>query len=364
MTRACGRDDGTVAQQTESVRYAAARAVSVNDMTLKRRSTRPVFTPVLAGLCAVSVTSLAALTACSSDDGDGADRSTGDTVTFDYAGRQVEIPADPQRVVCIETRLCPEFAEITGLNLVATPEITAESAEDNVVNDDLPDSVTRYAFDTTAPDAEAVADLDPDLIITTAAWFDTYDNEQQSRLEGIAPVLGLDGDLARTSDEADSTDAWLDPLLDQAEQLGRRADAEASIEDYHRTVEEGAARLDDYEGATVAVVALQDDQFVLEDENLVPEVLTDLGFSVLTDSGSREPDGSLKLYSRENLNILADADVILVQNPDSPVAEDTLWKRLPAVVDGTTPQLLYNHRAGYSKVGANFAEYVVDQLTS
>lgn len=337
-------------------------------MTIRRRFTGRL----LAGLCAVSLTSLTALTACATDDGDSGDSgtsgtdATADTITFDYAGQQVEIPADPQRVVCIETRLCPEFAEITGLNLVATPEITAESAKDNVVNDDLPDSVARYPFDTTAPDAEAVADMKPDLIITTAAWFDTYDSEQQERLEGIAPVLGLDGDLTSMSEaeEAENTDAWLEPLLDQAEQLGKREDAEQSIADYHRVVDDGRSTLSDYAGKTVAVVALQDDQFVLEDENLAPEVLTDLGFSLLTDSGSREPDGSLRLYSKENLNILTAADVILVQNPDSPVADDALWKRLPAVVDGKTPQLLYNHRAGYSKVGADFAEYVVEQLSA
>lgn len=353
------------AQRTELVvqtpqvgRHTHHGDISLSTMTLRRRFTGPL----LASLCAVS---LAVLSACSTDDGDtGTGAGSGaDTITFDYAGQQVEIPADPQRVVCIETRLCPEFAEITGLNLVATPEIPVESAEDNVVNDDLPDSVTRYSFDTTAPDAEAVADLDPDLIITTAAWFDTYKREQQERLEGIAPVLGLDGDLTSTSATA-GDDAWLAPLLDQAEQLGKREDAEQSIQEYHRTVDEGAERLADYEGKTVAVVALQDDQFVLEDENLVPEVLTDLGFSLLTDSGSREADGSLKLYSKENLNILADADVILVQNPDSTIADDAIWKRLPAVVDGKTPQLLYNHRAGYSKVGANFAEYIVDQLTA
>ncbi|MGN0095158.1 MAG: ABC transporter substrate-binding protein [Corynebacterium sp.] len=337
-------------------------------MTPRRRFTGRLLT----GVCAVSLTSLTVLTvltACATD-GDGHSGTSGtdaaDTITFDYAGRQVEIPADPQRVVCIETRLCPEFAEITGLNLVATPEITAESAEDNVVNDDLPDSVTRYPFDTTAPDAEVVADMEPDLIITTAAWFDTYDSEQQERLEGIAPVLGLDGDLTSESEAegAENSDAWLQPLLDQAEQMGRRDDAEQSIADYHHVIDEGRSTLSAYEGKTVAVVALQDDQFVLEDENLAPEVLTDLGLSLLTDSGSREPDGSLRLYSKENLNILTEADVILVQNPDSPVADDALWKRLPAVMDGKTPQLLYNHRAGYSKVGADFAEYVVEQLSA
>lgn len=318
--------------------------------------------PLLAGLCAVSLTALAA---CSSDEDSATGGDSGaDTITFDYADQQVEIPADPQRVVCIETRPCPEFAEITGLNLVATPEITAESAQNNVVNDDLPDTVTRYDFNTTDPDAEAVADMDPDLIITTAAWFDTYDSEQQQRLEEIAPVIGLDGDLARDAGASSlGDDAWLEPLLDQAEQIGKREEAEQSIADYHRVVEAGAEELGEYAGQTVAIVALQDDQFVLEDENLAPEVLIDLGFTVLTDSGSREADGSLRMYSKENLNILTEADVILVQNPDSAVADDTIWKNLPAVVDDKTPQLLYNHRAGYSKVGADFADYVVDQLT-
>ncbi|MDN5723865.1 MAG: Fe3+ citrate-binding protein, partial [Corynebacterium sp.] len=72
---------------------------------------------VLAGVTAAL---LSTTVACGSDDGnDSADG--GDTTTFSYGGVTVDIPTDPQRVVCIETRLCPEFAEITGMNLVATP---------------------------------------------------------------------------------------------------------------------------------------------------------------------------------------------------------------------------------------------------
>lgn len=305
---------------------------------------------VLAGVTAAL---LSTTVACGSDDGnDSADG--GDTTTFSYGGVTVDIPTDPQRVVCIETRLCPEFAEITGMNLVATPEISAESAKDNVVNDELPDSVEKFEFNFNQPDPEAAANMDPDMLMTVAAWFDYYDSETQDKLEAIAPVLRISGAPDKDAD-------WLQPLVDQAEQIGKKAEAEQSIADYNATIYRLAQTVNGG-GQTVAVVSLQDDQFVLEDEDLPIEVLTDLGFTLLTAPDNREADGSLHMYSKENLNILQDADVIFVQNPDNALSNDVLWKRLPAVANGKTPQLLYNHRAGFSKVGANFAEYVAEQL--
>ena len=172
---------------------------------------------VLAGVTAAL---LSTTVACGSDDGnDSADG--GDTTTFSYGGVTVDIPTDPQRVVCIETRLCPEFAEITGMNLVATPEISAESAKDNVVNDELPDSVEKFEFNFNQPDPEAAANMDPDMLMTVAAWFDYYDSETQDKLEAIAPVLRISGAPDKDAD-------WLQPLVDQAEQIGKKAEAEQS----------------------------------------------------------------------------------------------------------------------------------------
>lgn len=116
------------------------------------------------------------------------------------------------------------------MNLVATPEISAESAKDNVVNDELPDSVEKFEFNTTQPDPEAVANLAPDMLLTVAAWFDYYDSEMQDKLEAIAPVLRISG----VPDE--NTD-WLQPLVEQAELIGKKAETEQSIADYNSTID-------------------------------------------------------------------------------------------------------------------------------
>ena len=290
------------------------------------------------------------MTACSSD-GDGGAAATGDTRTFTYRDVSVDIPTDPQRVVCIETRLCPEFAEITGMNLVATPDLDGDSS---IVYDKLPDSVELFHFHAAQP--EALATFDPDLVMTTSAWFDTYDSEVQERLEGIAPVLPLAGDIEDTRGED-----WLQILTDQADQLGKRAEAEQSIDEYKATVDE-VSKVVGADGKTAAAVVLSDDQFGIIDDSLSNKVLEDLGFTLLTRSDSVEADGSVHMYSKENLSILQDADVIFVQNPDEAMHDDVLWKKLPAVAAGKAPALSYYHRSGLTIAGANFAEYVAEQL--
>jgi hypothetical protein len=177
---------------------------------------------------------------------------------------------------------------------------------------------------------------------------------------GVAAATLLTVTACSSGDNPAEDAEWPQPLVDRADQIGRKAEAEQSIADYNATIDRLSPTVR-IEGMTVAVVSLQDDQFVLEDEDQPIEVPTDPGFTLLTDSGNREADGSFQFYSRENLNILQVADVIFVQNPDNVLSDDVLWKRLPAVVAGRTPQLLYNHRAGFPKVGANFAEYVAEQ---
>ncbi|WP_297006084.1 ABC transporter substrate-binding protein [uncultured Corynebacterium sp.] len=116
------------------------------------------------------------------------------------------------------------------MNLVATPEISAESAKDNVVNDELPDSVEKFEFNTTQPAPEAVANLAPDMLLTVAAWFDYYDSGMQDKLEAIAPVLQISGAPDKDAD-------WLQPLVEQAELIGKKAETEQSIADYNSTID-------------------------------------------------------------------------------------------------------------------------------
>ncbi|MCZ4618393.1 hypothetical protein O4271_30135, partial [Rhodococcus qingshengii] len=65
-------------------------------------------------------TSVVLLSACRSTesavDGSGASR---DTVLFDHNGFTVEIPDNPQRVMCLDTRSSIEFSLLAGYPMVA-----------------------------------------------------------------------------------------------------------------------------------------------------------------------------------------------------------------------------------------------------
>lgn len=91
-----------------------------------------------------------------------------------------DIPADPQRVICIDSRLDLEPAVALGLHVVAhaygEPEPWVPAQPD-------------WAFVGEIPDLEKVLALNPDLIICTHVGDHDAEYWPINRLKDVAPVL-------------------------------------------------------------------------------------------------------------------------------------------------------------------------------
>jgi|TARA_A100001391_G_scaffold63912_1_gene39856 iron complex transport system substrate-binding protein len=136
----------------------------------------------------------------------------------DGTGTEVTVPGDPQRVVALhDTSLTVALLEL-GIVPVGSHGRTAENAEPNIRSGKL---ITGYDFDNSTiefvgnlpADVEAVAALEPDLILTT-----DWQTADVGQLRSIAPTYVFpistmdDFDVYRTVAEVTGTADVLDKL--------------------------------------------------------------------------------------------------------------------------------------------------------
>jgi iron complex transport system substrate-binding protein len=136
----------------------------------------------------------------------------------DGTGTEVTVPADPQRVVALhDTSLTVALLEL-GIVPVGSHGRTTENAEPNIRSGKL---ITGYDFDNSTiefvgnlpADVEAVAALEPDLILTT-----DWQTADVGQLRSIAPTYVFpistmdDFDVYRTVAEVTGTADVLDKL--------------------------------------------------------------------------------------------------------------------------------------------------------
>jgi iron complex transport system substrate-binding protein len=254
--------------------------------------------------------------------------------TVDTAAGEVEVPADPARVVCIDY-----FSAIFALELGLTPVggIDYSWVDDASMYPDYVGPLKELADigEITATNFEKVAALRPDLILGPKAG-SRYDNSEGAleKLGRVAPVASLD--FGRTGD-------WRAPFAQAAEVLGRTERLAPLRASYERKVATTrAAYADLLESTVVTVVNYADGGQVGLDLPRSGDgvVLADLGVrfgAASADNGTNSAE-----LSFENVPDLADSDVILYRaNADgSPGAgladlfDQRIWRDLPAVRAG------------------------------
>lgn len=160
----------------------------------------------------------------------------------DGTGTEVVVPADPQRVVALhDTSLTVALLEL-GIVPVGSHGRTAENAAPNIRSGKL---ITGYDFDNSTiefvgnlpADVEAVAALEPDLILTT-----DWQTADPGQLRSIAPTYVFpistmdDFDVYRTVAEVTGTTDVLDKLearyqaqLDMLNSLTEPAETTVSV---------------------------------------------------------------------------------------------------------------------------------------
>ncbi|PWW25053.1 iron complex transport system substrate-binding protein [Geodermatophilus normandii] len=266
------------------------------------------------------------LTACGGSEDDaaasaaGTSSSPGFPVSIENRFGTTEIPAEPQRVVTVGFN-DQDFVLALGVTPVGERELlgdydatTRPWAEELLPAEDIP-TVGGEEID-----LEAVAALEPDLIVGVYSFMDETVYDQ---LSGIAPTL------AQTDEYADGATPWQEQTLLIGQALGREDEAQRLVDDvegrFQRAVEENPGFADS--SIAVDLTGVGSGHYLLGADDLRTQFFTGLGFGV--------PDTSTDV-SQERLDLL-DADVLAVNGYDQAAADaDTLFSALDVVTQGRT----------------------------
>jgi iron complex transport system substrate-binding protein len=256
-----------------------------------------------------------------------------------------DIPDDPQRVICIDSRLDLEPALALGLNVIGHaydkpwPWVPAG------------DGLT---FVGEAPDLEKVLALDPDLIICT----DVGDGDSEwwpiNRLKDVAPVL-----------PPPYTQPWKQILAQIGEWTGRTGAADAKLAEYDALIADIKARRA-AEIATKKIVFVQpwDDSSVYLQSALTllqPQVLADLGARTAAPAESGDNEIAAENYAEYFGDVDGIIYVLWEAGEAGSAEKNPLWARLPAVAAGHVLKPIGNTNYGGVYTAIHIAQ-LIDEL--
>jgi iron complex transport system substrate-binding protein len=277
------------------------------------------------------------LAACGGSDGDGAASagsasagSGSDTVTVEHMYGSTEVPVGVERIVSLDTQWTDVLA---ALDRPPVGHLADQYAPDGYPwrGDALADATLIEASD--ALPYEAVAALDPDLIVVTYLATSRGDYE---KLSAIAPTIPLLGDR--------EVDTWQDLARTAGRVLGAEDAAEALVEDVASKVAAVAADLPGLGGKTFALANYVpgDAIYVVADPTDGSNVLFEelgLGISPTILAAGGDGSGRVKL-SLEQTGML-DGDVLVLLTNGAKADDIPGYAALPAVRSGAVAVLDY-----------------------
>lgn len=316
-------------------------------------------------LASIVAVSALALTACSSgDEAAGPATSTPGAsdafpVSVDTAFGEVTIDAEPQRVVALGWGDA-ETALALGVQPVGASDWLAFGEDADGVGpwaqglyDESPEIIG-----TLEPSYEAIAALEPDLILDTKG---SGDQERYDRLSSIAPTVGV----------PEGGENYLTEFDDQMElvstALGREEEGERLVDESERAIEEVADAHPEWDDLTVTAATRTSvgwGAYVEGSERV--QLLEELGFEQNPAIAGLQAsaNGFSVDVSSEQLDVL-DADVIVafpIFIETSEITDDPQWKALPAVQAGHDVVIDGDVASAYS-LGTSLArQYALDQL--
>ncbi|MGY1623734.1 ABC transporter substrate-binding protein [Geodermatophilus sp. SYSU D00965] len=265
-----------------------------------------------------------ALAACGSDPDTGQEAATAADsafpVTIENRFGTTEIPAEPQRVVTVGFN-DQDFVLALGVTPVGERELLGDY--DATTRPWAQDQLPAEAIPTVGGeeiDLEAVAALEPDLIVGVYSFMDQAVYDQ---LSGIAPTL------AQTADYADGATPWQEQTLLTGRALGREDEAQQLVDDVEGRFEQAIDENPAFAGSSLAVdlTGVGSGHYLLGTDDLRTQFFSDLGFTV--------PDTSTDV-SQERLDLL-EADVLAVNGYDQATADaDPLFSALDVVTQDRT----------------------------
>lgn len=291
------------------------------------------------------------LAACAGPQGDGrAEQPPGqETRTVEHAMGATEVTAKPDRVVVLDTG---ELDSATALGIVPVGGVEAlpgqgvlSYLEDDVAGMELVGTIEE-------PNLEAIAALDPDLILSSKIRHERlYDELSQIAPTVFTETVGV---------------TWKENFLLHAEALGKREKAERMLADYEeRAAALGEAVAERFSGRpTVSIVRfLPGETRIYLSETFIGTVLEDMGLP--RPETQRKED--FALYPSEEQIGLMDGDLLFYAAYGPPgettqpaITRNPLWDTLRAVENGRAYEVSDDH--WFLGIGIRAANLVLDDM--
>ena len=276
--------------------------------------------------------------------------SKGNTITVTDVRGNVEIPADPQRIVDLSGN--SDILSILGYDVVGTANSDAYDYTKfpSYLEETLKGAkILGYSMQDTM-DVEAVMNLNPDLIVISTVQEKMYD-----QLSEIAPTVMIQLEALN----------WKDDVRNLAKVFGKEDVAEAWLTNYETKAKEAGDKIKAEYGEDTTYLSILEGQgsfYVFDGAGFGDVLYNDMGLA--KPSGMPEQtDISLPVVTYEGLAAI-NTDYIFLIATDEDLAElqsNAIWNNLPAVKAGhvvVLPSSPYFNQ-GYSCIGR---EKLVDEI--
>ena len=260
------------------------------------------------------------LIGCSSND---ATKESSETRVVETAKGEVEIPANPKKIVDISGS--SEELVLLGHNVVGTSNVDSYDTSNvpSYMKDKLGDAkVVGHSMMETA-DVEAILACEPDLIIMSTRQEQIYDE-----LKEIAPTVMLE----------DQSNDWEEKLKDIAKLFGQEEEAQKWLDAYYEKAEKLGEEIKKANGedTTYLTVLASSGSFMVFSEGGIGTVLKD-DMKLPQPANMPEQDSiTLPTVTMEGLSEI-DADHIIVIATESDKADleaSSVWSQIRAVKEG------------------------------
>jgi len=238
--------------------------------------------------------------AASSDEGAGQAR----TVT-DATGKDVEVPADPQRVVTLHYAATQPLLDL-GLMPVGQGEF-----EEGILPEDIEAEVEQVPVVTEMvdPKLEQIAELEPDLILSP----NVLEDDVTAQLEALAPVYTF---TLRGGDRA----KWWQRTEEVADAINRTDQVDELAAEFEARQDEIAEEYADViEGTTIGVIAAyeENNSYAWGEANMTGTLLMPLGFTWSEQENqavASEPEPEATISHERIASTVGDADVLFIDS--------------------------------------------------
>ncbi|MGM0953659.1 MAG: iron-siderophore ABC transporter substrate-binding protein [Pseudomonadota bacterium] len=252
--------------------------------------------------------------------------------TWQHEGGTLSLDNPPERIIALNWA-ATEALLLLGITPVGVADRDGYSTW--VREPELPEGVANIGT-RVAPSLEAIAELKPDLIVTSSEMAPAAD-----LLERIAPVYVV----SIYKEGSQPFDKASEMLLTLGDMTGREDRAEAVLDDIDSTLEKQRARLADagLNNRSVALVNFLDDRHV---RIFTPNGLYQTALDALDLNNAWPRDGNYWGFSMVGLDAIASYENsrIVVLSPTLPGLADTLadspfWTYLPTVKNNEVYQI-------------------------